>query len=167
MLKIKLSKCEKEYHLFSPFFKQMKVCFSWWNKWRFEAMWKQAELIYCQMLLSGHEAFHHWPQKNDLTKALSEKTYQPLLTHWQALAPALILSGLIILNYFNDYFSSKITSDPSSLPFPWPKTILFSSSPSVIKLLQLMIYENHADLGPDNNIIRHNYSKLLTLPRDQ
>lgn len=43
-------------------------------------MWKQAELICCQMLLSGPEAFQHWPQKNDLTKALSEES-PSLLTH--------------------------------------------------------------------------------------
>lgn len=46
----------------------------------FWTMWKQAELIYCQMLLCGYEAFHHEPLKNDLTKAMSERNRQVLLT---------------------------------------------------------------------------------------
>ena len=64
-------------------------------------------------------SFSPLASKNDLTKAMSERNHQLLLIQWQALDCALILSGLITLNYFNDYFSSKMHQN--SLSFNQPK----------------------------------------------
>lgn len=59
MLKIKLSKCVKENHLFFPVSSKWKFVFHDGTNEDLGTMWKQAELIYCQMLLCDYEAFHH------------------------------------------------------------------------------------------------------------
>lgn len=113
--------CKRNSFIF-PCFKQMKACFSWWNKWRFlghvETSWTNLLPNVALWLWS----FSPLASKNDLTKAMSEMNRQLLLTQWQALDCALILSGLITLNYFNDYFSFK--KHQISLPFSQPKPIV-------------------------------------------
>lgn len=123
MLKIKLSKCAKENHLFFPASSKWKFVFhdgtnedflghvetSWTNLLPNVALWLWS--------------FSPLASKNDLTKAMSERNCQLLLTQWQGLDCALILSGLITLNYFNDYFSFK--KHQISLPFIQPKPIVF------------------------------------------
>lgn len=59
MVKIKLSKFAKENHLFFLPSSKWKFVFHDGTNEDFGAMWKQAELIYYQMLLCGYEAFHH------------------------------------------------------------------------------------------------------------
>lgn len=106
--------CKRKSFIF-PCFKQMKVCFSGWNKWRFldhvGTSWTNL-LPNVTLWLWG---FSPLASKNDLTKTMSERNRQLLLMQWQDLDCALILSGLIALNYFNDFCPLKKAPDFSLL----------------------------------------------------
>lgn len=115
--------CKRKSFIF-PCFKQMKVCFSGWNKWRFldhvGTSWTNLLPNVALWLWS----FSPLASKNDLTKTMSERNRQLLLMQWQDLDCALILSGLITLNCFNDFCPLK--NHQISLPFNQPKTTVFS-----------------------------------------
>lgn len=124
--------CKRKSFIF-PCFKQMKVCFSGWNKWRFldhvGTSWTNLLPNVALWLWS----FSPLASKNDLTKTVSERNRQLLLMQWQDLDCALILSGLITLNCFNDFCPLKKITRFLSPSISQKRQYFLLFSPLVIK----------------------------------